>query len=220
MLGNKKNVFWEAFLIACVIFILGLLIGIFVESDRLQQINTYYSQAQISLIDSMALSSSVSDAAQCSNLINSSISFADKVYNEATLLENYENSGKVTDSMILAHREYDLLRTILWQNLMTIQKKCPGQFNFIIYLYEYNTKNLNQKAEQNIWSNILFSVKQTEGNNVILVPIATDNNLSSLNLLTEEFNITHYPAVIINDKTVLYGLQSASDIEKYLANPP
>lgn len=213
---NKKNVFWEAFLVACVIFILGLLIGIFVESDRLQQINDYYSQAQISLMDSVALSSSINNAAQCLNLINSSISFADKIYNEAVLLENYESSGKITNSIVMAHAEYDLLRTILWQNLITIQKKCPGQFNFIIYLYNYNTSDLNQKAIENVWSNVLSTAKQDEGNNLILVPIAVDSNLSSLNLLTDEFNITHYPAVIINDKTVLYDLKSSSDIEKYI----
>ena len=213
---NKKNVFWEAFLVACVIFILGLLIGIFVESDRIQQINDYYSQAQISLMDSVALSNSLSNAAECSNLINSSITFADKVYNEAKLLESYESSGRITNSLVMAHTEYDLLRTILWQNLITIQKKCANQFNFIIYLYEYNTQDLNKKATENVWSNILSNVKQDEGNNLILVPIAVDSNLSSLNVLTSEFNITQYPVVIINDKIVLYNLKSSNDIEKYI----
>jgi len=216
-LGNKKNVFWEAFLIAAVIFILGLLIGIFVESDRLQQVNDYYSQAQVSLIDSLAMSNSINSAQECSNLINSSINFADNIYSQALLLEKYEASGKITDMMKTAHAEYDLLRTILWQNLITIKSKCPNKFNFVIYLYNYNPTDLGQKAVQNAWSNVLFDLKQKEGNNLILVPIAVNSNLSSLNLLTNNFNIKNYPAVIINNNKTIYSLQSVSDIEKYLS---
>jgi hypothetical protein len=216
VLENKKNVFWEAFLIASVIFILGLLIGVFVESNRLQQTNDYYSQAQVSLIDSMAMSNSLSNSTNCATMINSSINFADSIYSQALLLEKYEDAGKITNSIIIAHAEYDLLRTILWQNLIAMQAKCSNQFNFIIYLYQYNPSNLNQKAIQNVWSNILSNLKQIEGNNLILVPISVSSNLSSLNLLTSEFNVTSYPAVIINDKTVVYKLQSTNDISKYL----
>ncbi|MFZ1970723.1 MAG: hypothetical protein WAU65_00900 [Candidatus Nanoarchaeia archaeon] len=216
MLENKKNVFWEALLIASVIFILGLLVGIFVEADRLQQINDYYSQAQVSLMDSSTLSSSIGSSVSCTDIISSSIDFADKVYNESLLLEKYEASGKITNSMIIAHSEYDLLRTILWQNLMTIQNKCPNQFNFVIYLYDYNSPDLNQIATQSVWSKILLELKQQEGNNLILVPIAVNSNLSSLDLLTKEFNITSYPAVIINDKNVIYNLESSQQLEKYI----
>lgn len=216
ILESKKNVFWEALLVAGVIFIIGLLIGVFIESNRLQQVNDFYSQAQVSLMDSMAMSGSLDNSTNCAVMINSSINFADSIYSQALLLEKYEDSGKITNSIVLAHAEYDLLRTILWQNLIAIQAKCSNQFNFIIYLYQYNPSNLNQKAVQNVWSNILSDLKQTEGNNVILVPISVSSNLSSLDLLTSEFNITSYPAVIINDKTVIYKLQSTSDISKYL----
>ncbi len=215
-LGNKKNVFWEAFLIAGVIFILGLLIGVFIENDRLQQINDYYSQAQIYLLDSLAISNSLNSAADCSNLINSSIKFADDIYSQALLLEKYGDSGKITNSINLAHKEYDLLRTILWQNLITIKAKCPEKFNFIIYLYNYNPSDLNQKAVQNAWSNILYDLKQQQGNNLILVPIAVNSNLSSLDILMNEFNITRYPAVVINGNKTIYNLQMPSDIQKYL----
>ncbi len=216
MFGNKKNVFWEALLIATLIFILGLLIGVFVESDRLQQINDYYSQAQVSLIDSMAMSNSLSNSANCQSMINSSISFADNIYSQALLLEKYEASGKISSSITIAHSEYDLLRTILWQNLITIKAECSNHFNFVVYLYKDTSTDLNQKAMQGVWSNILSDLKQKEGNNMILVPISVSSNLSSLNLLTQDFNITSYPAVVINDKTTIYTLQSVNDIEKYL----
>ena len=217
MFGNSKNVFWEALLIAGVVFALGLFLGVLVESGRLGQINTYYSQAQISLIDSMALSNTIAPGADCTNLVSSNVQFADNVYNEALILENYESSGKITNDMILAHREYDLLRTMLWQNLIKVQAMCPHQFNYIIYLYDYNPSDLTQKAEENVWSNILSEVKQQNGNNVILVPIAADSNLSSLHYMMTEHNITSLPAVIINGNETIYHLESVADIQKYIS---
>ena len=217
MFGNSKNVFWEALLIAGVVFALGLFLGVLVESGRLGQINTYYSQAQVSLIDSMALSNTIAPGADCANLVSSNVQFADNVYNQALILENYESSGKITNDMILAHREYDLLRTMLWQNLIKVQVMCPRQFNYIIYLYDYNPSDLTQKAEENVWSNILSEVKQQDGNNVILVPIAADSNLSSLNYMMTEYNITSLPAVIINGNETIYRLESVADIQKYIS---
>lgn len=216
MFGNNKNVFWEALLIAGVIFILGLLLGVFVESNRLNDVNNYYSEAEVSLIDSLALSNTLNNGMNCSNIISTNVQFADNIYNEALLLEKYEASGRITNDMIIAHQKYDLLRTILWQNLMEIRQKCPNPFNSIIYLYVYNPSDIGQKATQNVWSNILYGVKQDEGNNVILVPIAVNSNLSSLNYMINNFNITNFPAVIINDKTVIYNLESSAQVEKYL----
>jgi hypothetical protein len=217
MLGNNKNVFWEALLIAGAIFILGLLLGVFVESGRLNEINNYYAKAEVSLIDSLALSNTPNSGMNCNNIISTNIQFAESIYNEALLLEKYEDSGKITDDMITAHQRYDLLRTILWQNLMKIRQKCPDSFNSVVYLYEYNSPDIEQKAVQNVWSNILYDVKQKEGNKIILVPIAVNSNLSSLNYMTKEFNITDFPAVIINDKIVLYSLESSLSMEKYLS---
>lgn len=216
MLGNNKNVFWEAFLIAGAIFVLGLLLGVFVESNRLNEISSYYSHAEVSLIDSLALSNTLSNSSNCKNVISTNVEFANNIYNEAQLLEKYEDSGKITSDMVIAHQKYDLLRTILWQNLMDIRQKCPNSFNSVIYLYNYNPSDIGEKATQSVWSNILYDVKQKEANNVILVPIAVNSNLSSLNYMVGEFNVTRFPAVIINDKTVLYNLDSQDSVEKFL----
>ena len=219
MLGNKKNAFWEAFLIAGVVFILGLLLGLFVEQNRVQQVNDYFSEAETSLIDSVALSNSLDIGNNCQDLISTNIQFADSIYQQAVLLEQYEQAGKISDSIMIAHKKYDLLRTILWQNLIKINDKCPGKFNFVIYLYNYNPPGLNEKAVQNVWSKILYELKQKEGSNVVLVPISASSNLSSLNYLMKEFNVSDLPAVIINDKTVVYNLTSTADLEKYLIKP-
>jgi len=98
MLKNQKRVFWEALLVTFVVFIFGILLGISYESIRVSDINDYYAKSEISLMDILAFNNLVDlENARCKDLIDSNIEFADRIYEEAILLEDLENLGKVTD---------------------------------------------------------------------------------------------------------------------------
>ena len=217
MLESSKHAFWEAFVITIAVFALGIFVGIAYENANANQINKFYSSSEISLIDSLALNNIFqTNTVTCSAFINSSIDFADRIYQEAYTLEQYESAGKLTDSLRLAHTRYDLLRTLLWADVMQIPDKCKTNLSTVVYLYQYDTQDLNQKAQQGVWSTVLFNLKQQEGNRIILIPIAVDSNLTSLNSLIISFNITRYPAVIIDNNYVLYNITTVNDVEKYL----
>ena len=66
-----------------------------------------------------------------------------------------------------------------------------------------------------MWSRILFDLKQKKGDEIILIPIAADSNLASLDSMTEKFEIEKYPVVIIDNKEVVYELSSVEDLEVY-----
>ncbi|MEK6829996.1 MAG: hypothetical protein AABY15_07810 [Nanoarchaeota archaeon] len=217
MFGNPKRAFWQAFFLALAIFIIGILIGISFESSRLDQINEYYTLSEISLMDSLALNK-ISDLKNisCTELVNYDFEFADKIYDEALLLEKYEQSGKITNSINAAHKRYDLLRTILWINVMKTRERCQQNFSSIVYLYNYNTNDLTERAQQIVWSRILFDLKQKSGEKIVLIPISVNNEITSLKSLIDGFKINRYPSVIINEKNILYNLTSVEDIEKYL----
>lgn len=217
MLGNQKNVFWEALLIAGVVFILGLLLGVFVESNRLNDINEYYAQSEISLMDMLALSK-MTDMGNisCNKLIESNIKFADRIYEEARLLEKFEESGRISENFKLAHRKYDILRTILWTNLIKIDEECNKEFSTVVYLYEFDSEDLDKKAKQEVWSRILFNLKQESGKKIILVPIAVNSDLESLDSLISEFEISEFPVVIIDNEHIVRNLTSVEDLKKYL----
>lgn len=217
-LGNPKNAFWEAFLLTAVVFILGLFIGITFESGRLEKMNDYYVQSEISLMDILVLSELNNlENISCERLIDSNINLADRVYEEALLLEKYEESGKIADrKILLAHQKYDLLRTFLWVNVMKIKEECRDDFSYVVYLYEFQSEKLTQRATQDVWSKILFGLKQEKGNDIILIPISVDSGLVSLDSLINEFNISKFPAVIINGEDIVYELRSVEEIEELL----
>lgn len=217
MLKSKKNVFWEALLVTIVVFFFGLLLGVAYEGSRLDRINDYYAISEISLMDAVALNSLIDlNNSNCEVLADSHLAFADKIYEEARLLEKYESSGKITEDLKIAHKKYDLLRTFLWINLIKSSEKCDNGINSVVYLYEYESEDLAKKATQNVWSKILFDLKQEEGAELILIPIAVDSGLTSLESILQNFEVESFPAVIINNEIVLEELSSVDEIKSYL----
>jgi hypothetical protein len=217
ILNNKKRVFWEALLLTVVVFIFGLLIGIAYESSKSSDISEYYTNSEISLMDVFALNSMISlNSQDCRVLTQANLEFADRIYREAVLLERYESAGKVTKEIEVIHERYDVLRTFLWINNIETSQKCKKDYSTVVYLYEYYSKDLAQKARQNVWSKILFDLKQKEGSKILLIPIAADSNLTSLDSLTNRYNITRYPVVVINEKDVIYDLSSVEQLSKYI----
>jgi hypothetical protein len=215
MLNSKKNVFWEALVITMVIFLGGLFLGMLIETGNSNKISNLYLQSEIGLADGMSMSRLTEEFNfDCDAIKDNNILFADRIYEEARLLEDYEEAGKLTDDMPLLHKKYDLLRTLLWTSNQRSLYRCDN-YNLLVYLYEYDSEDLDKKAVQNVWSKILSELK-TSNHDILLLPIAVDQNLSSLNLLIDNYNIEAFPALVINNDEVLYEIESAEYLESLL----
>lgn len=213
MLKSRKHVFWEALLVTIVIFLIGLFIGMMVETGNSIKIANLHANSEISLVDSLATTIFTNyDDFSCKTLREKIIDFANRVYQEARMLEKYEDSNTITEGMKILHRKYDLLRTLLWWKSKEVLEKCKN-FDLVVYLYDYETEDIEKKALQNVWSKILSDVK-SQKEDMVLVPIAADQNITSLDLLTDRFNISRLPAVIINNKEVIYDFKTVEDFKK------
>lgn len=215
MLKSRKHVLWEALVITIAIFLAGLFLGMLIETSNSVEISNLFTQSEISLTDAMATSRLTEDFDfDCDAIKKNNIDFANRIYEEAQILEQYEASGKLTDTMKLLHKKYDLLRTLLWTSNQKSLNRC-NNYNLIVYLYEYNSDDTTKKATQNVWSKILLEVKN-EDTNILLLPIAADQDLTSLNLLMNEHEITQFPALVINNNEVLYELNNVNQIQTLL----
>lgn len=216
MLKSKKNVFWEALIVAIAVFLAGLFFGMLMESSNTNKINNLYTSSQISLTDAMALSTlSESKDFDCDSIKRNNIEFADRVYKEAVLLEQYEEAGKLSESIKLLHKKYSLLRTLIWSSNQDSLERCQN-YNLVVYLYESESEDAEVRARQNVWSKLLENVKKSYSDDVLLLPIAGNQDLSSLDLLINEFNVTQFPVVIVNNEYVLYDLDNEGTIEVLL----
>ena len=215
-LESKKHVFWQAFFLAVLFFFLGLILGIYLEQTRIDNTNIAFYQSESSLYDSFALGKlSENPLVSCEDLKSASVDFANQIYEEAKYLEKFDDSNKLTKSLKVVHRKYDLLRTLLWMNIISFKENC-GEINTAVYLYEYDTENIEINAEQIVWSRILEDLKNKRGDDLILIPIAVDQNLVSLDYLTKTYGLTDFPAVILNEKNIFYEHKTVKELEKYL----
>ena len=179
MLKSKKHVFWEALLITIVVFLAGLFLGMLIEAGNSNKVSNLYLQSEISLTDAASTANLADDISlSCETIKEQNIQVADRIYEEARLLELYEDSGKLTDSMKLLHKKYDLLRALLWISNEKALERCDN-FNLVVYLYEYGSENTNTKATQNVWSKILLDIKE-ESYDFMLLPMSGNQNLTSI----------------------------------------
>ncbi|MEK6842195.1 MAG: hypothetical protein AABX84_00105 [Nanoarchaeota archaeon] len=213
---NKKHVFWQAFFVTMLFFLVGLVLGVYLEQLRSDDLSTTFYDSEVSLYDSFALGKFIdSNITLCEDLKEASINFADKIYLEAKELERFDDKSKLTESMKSIHRKYDLLRTLLWINVIDLKKKC-ADMNSIVYFYIYDTENIETKSKQIVWERILNDLKEKKGNEFFLIPIAVDQEIESLNYLLGFYNVDEFPAVLINEKDVLYEHKTTEEIGDYL----
>ena len=182
MLISQKNIFWEAAVITLFIFGLGILLGIFIENSRGDKISDLYLISEVNLLDVQIQTEILNlDYADCQEIVEKNIEFADKVYNDAKVLERYEGASRFKDLLVQQHKRYDLLRTLLWINSIKIKEKCGNSLHTLVYLYDYQIDDLQEKSKQEVFSRFLEELKRDSGDTIILIPIAKNLNITKKN---------------------------------------
>ena len=212
----QKSVFWESLILAIFIFASGILLGYLLEQNRTDKIIGLYQESELNILDIKIQDSIFSlNNVNCDNFLRETIVFADKIYSEAQLLDRYEQASKITRGIILQHKKYDLLRALLWIETMKFREKCSNNFTTLVYFYEYDSDSIDIKSKQDIFSKNLEEIKNKHGNEVILIPIAGNLNISSINYLLNQNNITQLPAILVNNH-ILYSVEELNNLNSYI----
>lgn len=216
MIKNQKYIFLYALILTLVVFNLGIFMGYMLESSRINKINTLYLNAETELLDQMIQKDALGILElDCNILIEENIKFADRIYEEALLIQKYEDANRIDNDIMFQHKRFDLLRALFWVNSIKIKQKCNPNYHDLVYFYKYNSPSLEQKSKQQFFSNLLRELKEKMGSSVMLIPLAADNDLPSINLLTKKYNITELPTILIDEDVKITDINSMEDIEKY-----
>ncbi len=217
MIKNQKYIFLYALVLTFVIFNFGIFMGYMLESSRIDKINKLYLEAEMELLDQRIQKDALEIIDfDCDAMVEENIKFADKIYEEALLIQRYEAANRINKNIIFEHKRYDLLRTLFWINSMRIKEKCNSDYHNLVYFYKYNNPSIEQKSKQRFFSKLLSQIKEKFGNDVMLIPIAGDNDLSSINLLLDKYDIKELPVILIDENIKISDVESIEDIEKYL----
>lgn len=217
IMASQKRMFLYALIVTFLVFNLGIFMGYMLESSRVSEINDLYLSAEMELLDQriQEISFEMVDL-NCDLLIEENIKFADKIFEEALLIQRYEDANQFNSEIIFQHKRYDLLRTLFWINSMKIKEKCNSEYHNVVYFYDYNDPSIDQKSKQRVFSNLLAEIKDRHGSMVMLIPIAGDNDIASVNLLLDYYGIDTLPAILVDEEIRLTDLENITEIEQYL----
>ncbi|MCK4647550.1 hypothetical protein KAT24_01305 [Candidatus Pacearchaeota archaeon] len=217
MIKKQKKIFLYAFLLTFVVFNFGIFMGYMLETSRVSEINILYLEAEMELLD-QRIQKDALDLIEldCELLVQENIDFADRIFQEALLIQKYEDANRMNENIIFQHKRYDLLRTLFWINSIRIKQKCGSDYHNLVYFYQFNDPSIKQDSKQRFFSNLLIEIKEEYGNKVMLIPISGDNDLPSISLLLNKYEIIEFPTILIDENIKITDLETKEDITKYL----
>jgi len=214
---SQKIVFLQALIVTFLIFNLGIFLGFKLEENRINKVNTFYLESEMDLLD-QRIQREIFDITtiNCDKAIEANIDFADKIFAEAKIISRYESASRLSNELEFQHKRFDLLRTLFWINSIRIKRDCNADYDNLVYLYKLNDLSLEDKAKQSVFSNVLTGVKEKYGSKIMLIPIAADTGIPSIELLLDAYNVTELPVILINEEIQLNDLDEVKELEKYL----
>lgn len=217
MIKNQKYFFLYALIITLVVFNFGVFMGYMLESSRIEKVNKLYLESEMELLDQKIQKDALNLIDfDCDSLIEENIKFGDKIFQEALIIDRYEKANRINEGIIFQHKRFDLLRTLFWMNSIEIKNKCDSDYHNLVYIYQYNDPPISQKSKQKFFSNLLLEIKEKQGNKVMLIPIAGDNNISTINLILNKYDIEELPVILIDEEIKITDVGKIEDVEKYL----
>jgi hypothetical protein len=214
---NSKNAFWQALVVTIFIFVAGLVLGFYVELSNVDKSDLLIRSSEADFLDQQVGLSILSNDPNfnCETARKNLFEFADIIYKDATKFEEEDAQSKFTEEQRdILHKRYDLLRLNLWMESLDLKKRCAGNFHTIVYLFDYSSPDVDIRSQQRILSLVLLDLKYKYPNKVLLVPIAANLDLDSVNILKENYDILKSPALIIDDSTVIDYLLTTDELEK------
>lgn len=222
-MGEKKSqkiVFLYAFILTLVLFNIGIFFGVNLESSRVEKIKDFYSETELRLLDQDLQRQSLETLdLSCDEVFSEIVRFADQIYGEAQEISNLESVNSLSSEVTVQHQRFDLLRTRFWLDSIALKKECGFSYHNVVYLYDYIDPSLETKAKQNFFSNVLFEVKQEQGQNILLIPIAADLDSPAIQLILDHYGITEddLPVIFIDEKVKITDVENFEDVNKFLS---
>ena len=219
MVKSQRDVLWKALILTVIVFSAGFFMGYSFEKGRIYEIESDYQKMRLRQIDAnlqtVYYNSMISkEDSFCDVAIDENINFADRLYEEGIKIEKYLKASKITEELLTNQKEYILFKTQFWLNAISLKRQCNAEYVNVVYFYEQKTEDFNLNTDQNVMSGMLFEIKQEYGPEIMLIPLATDLNISTVNIVLDQYNITELPALLINEEKVMLGLSNKSDIIK------
>jgi hypothetical protein len=212
-----QNTFFKAALLTTVVFLIGIFVGVWLDTLRLEDVQTALEEINDRWYDarmqSLYFQTFEKTPGFCNAAIDANLEFNEKIYEEGLKIERYEEVNKFTPSLLNEKKRYALLQLQFWMNSIQLRDSCNTNYTTLVYFYSNDEK---LTIDQNLQSAVLMDIKSKCGTQLMLIPLPADLDIETIGMITSHFGVDKFPAVLINETITLKGLQSEKDLSTFI----
>ncbi len=153
-----------------------------------------------------------SSEALCTYLQKSTQAKSDKAFALSQRIQYYEKGNLLDANYDRIRDQYYLANAGLYLNLRAAEKYCGSSpYTTVLYFYRISPDCPNCRAQGGVLDSMRANYPMLR---VFAFPVDTDNPI--VMAFVQRHGITDAPALVVDDKVVLRGLQSESDLAIYI----
>jgi len=212
----QKSVIVQAGILTIIVFTIGILVGIWLDNLRLEEIEKRITEIDIDWNDARLQNmyyQAFMNSMDCDSAISANLEFADRIYQEGLKIERYEEVNRFTPSLVLEKKRYVLLQLQFWMNSINLRKLCNANYSTLLYFYSHYDES--KFVQQDLQSAVLIELIHKCGPKLIAVPLPIDMDIATIEIIKSQYNIKSAPSLLINEDILLEGLRGESEINSY-----
>jgi len=197
----KEKISWRVYMIAAVItlvvFSLGVGLGFLINNEKYDIIRSDLESLQLQQRDietEMMLTNSLG-ANSCNTLNYEIEKTATQSADLGQKVSYYDNEMVKNPDFYTIKRNYIINLIQLWSYWELFKKNCNSSVNTVLYFYAI--KNCDDCQAQGF---VLSFLKEKYPDKIMTFALDKDEDLYSLNLIKNVYNVTTAPTLIINNK--------------------
>lgn len=205
-----QTVFLKAAFLTAFVFLIGVMVGAWLDTSRLSEIKTLLTDSELLGTD-ISLQGRLLQIGQpttetCDAAIDANLAYNDRIYADGQKIEQAEAANRFTPELLFERKRYALQQLTFWANSIALKERCNANYVVVMDVWTYDTSsNPELRLPQRLQSAALLDEKERCGAALMLSNVPVDLGLISVDMTLQSRNVTQVPAIIVNDSRVFYG---------------
>ena len=219
MSANPTSPYLKAALLTAAIALLGFFFITQLDSMRANELRTAVDDLQLQsdserllYLYSQVMSNNTAEL--CTYVSDTAKSKASKAYVLSEKIRYYEQSNIMNSEYEKIKGQYYLANAALYLNIRAMEKYCGSTpYHTILFFYKVKEDCPSCRAQGGVLDSLRKDHPEMQ---VFAFPDDTDHEF--INVFLRRHGISEVPALVIDDRFVLVGLQDNEAVEKHLSN--
>lgn len=212
------KIYLKAALLTLLVFSIGIGIGIYLDSLRLNFFSNKLEEFQIDysnlLLEELFFKSFDFDEKRiCEIYIEKTNKLAEEAGKLGSYIESFKETTKLrAGEFEILKQKYFLTNLHLWLHMRNLREKCNYNVTTILFFYT----SLGRCEDCIAQGAILSRIKKRNPEKYMIFAVDVDSNLGIISTLLQYFKVVKTPTMIINEVVKLEGFYSEEELKNIL----